>query len=87
MKRIDPCDSCGALSCGAGSGGAKVAVTSGEQTLEFTVVETGHFQNFVPVTIGTLRFPAGQNSIVVMPKSKPGAAVMDLRRVVLRPKS
>ncbi len=71
--------------CGTGSGGATVEVEVNGQTLSMTVEESGHFQRFVPRTIGTVRFEKpGQYQITVRAKSKPGPAVMDLRRVTLR---
>jgi hypothetical protein len=51
------------------------------------VIDTGHFQQFIQRTIGTVDLPAGKQTLAVRPRSKPGAAVMDLRRVVLRPVS
>ena len=71
--------------CGAGSGGAKVAVEVNGQTLEFIVQETGHFQQMITRNIGTVNLTAGKQILSVRPQTKPGAAVMDLRRVVLRP--
>ena len=71
--------------CGKGSGGAEVAVEVGDQTLKFTVQETGHFQHMILRTIGQVKLAAGKHSLAVKPQTKPGAAVMDLRRVVLRP--
>jgi len=71
--------------CGKGSGGAEVEVTIGAQTLTFTVQDTGHFQNFVPRVIGAVSIDAGRYALAVKPKTKPGAAVMDLRQVTLRP--
>jgi arylsulfatase A len=71
--------------CGKGSGGAEVAVEIAGQTLKFTVQDTGHFQNFIQRTIGTVDLPAGRQTLAVKPRTKPGAAVMDLRRIVLRP--
>jgi hypothetical protein len=71
--------------CGKGSGGAKVEVAVNGQTLDMMVVETGHFQRFVPRTIGTVRFDqADRYSLSIRAKTNPGGAVMDLRRVVLR---
>ncbi|MEO8353636.1 MAG: sulfatase-like hydrolase/transferase [Chthoniobacteraceae bacterium] len=70
--------------CG-GEGGSEVAVKVAGQTLEFEVIPTGHFQNFISRTIGEVDLPAGSQTIAVKPKSKKGGAVMDLRRVVLRP--
>jgi arylsulfatase A-like enzyme len=71
--------------CGTGSGGAEVAVEVGGQTLKFTVQETGHFQQMILRTIGQVELKVGKQTLAVKPQSKPGPAVMDLRRVVLRP--
>ena len=71
--------------CGKGSGGAEVAVEVAGTTLKFTVQDTGHFQNFIQRTVGTVQLPAGKLTLAIKPQSKPGGAVMDLRRVVLRP--
>jgi hypothetical protein len=69
--------------CGKGSGGAEVAIEVGGQTFKFTVLETGHFQHTILRTIGQLQLEAGKHTLAVKPQTKPGAAVMDLRRVVL----
>lgn len=71
------------VGCGKGSGGSEVEVSVGGQVLTFRVEETGHFQRFVPRMIGTVKVPAGKCVLTVTPKSKPGVAVMDLRRVAL----
>lgn len=71
--------------CGQGSGGAEVAVEIAEQSLIFTVEDTGHFQHMIQRIIGRVELSAGKHTLAVKPQSKPGAAVMDLRRVVLRP--
>ena len=71
--------------CGKGSGGAIVNVEIDDQVLTFTVEDTGHFQNMIQRTIGQLKLTAGKHMLAVRPQTKPGAAVMDLRRVVLRP--
>jgi arylsulfatase A-like enzyme len=71
--------------CGKGSGGAEVEVTIAGQALTMKVEETGHFQRFVPRTIGTVRLPEpGRYTLAVQARTKPGPAVMDLRQVVLR---
>ncbi|MEN9815547.1 MAG: Arylsulfatase [Verrucomicrobiota bacterium] len=69
--------------CGKGSGGSTVALEVGAARAEFTVVETGHFQRFVPREVGVLELAAGANTLTVRPVKKKGAAVMDLRRVTL----
>ncbi len=71
--------------CGEGSGGAAVAVEIDGQLLRFTVEDTGHFQNMITQTIGQVELATGTHSLAVKPNSNPGGAVMDLRRVVLRP--
>lgn len=71
--------------CGDRCGGAQVDIEVAGQTLKFTVVETGHFQHMILRTIGTVDLPAGTQSLAIKPRSKPGPAVMDVRRVVLRP--
>jgi arylsulfatase A-like enzyme len=71
--------------CGTGSGGAEVAVEVGGRTLTFTVQETGHFQHMIQRVIGAVELAAGKHTLAVKPRTRPGAAVMDLRRVVLRP--
>lgn len=71
--------------CGAGQGGAEVAIEINSERFTFIVQDTGHFQLMMQQTIGELELPAGPMNLSVKPISKPGVAVMDLRRVVLRP--
>lgn len=72
--------------CGKGSGGSEVEISMGDQRARFTVEDTGHFQNFKERQVGTLAFEkAGPQKLEVRALSKPGAAVMDLRQVVLVP--
>jgi arylsulfatase A len=75
--------------CGSGSGGAEVAVEvrgeNGSETLTFTVQDTGHFQQQILRVIGEVNLAAGRHTLTVKPRTKPGVAVMDLRRIVLRP--
>jgi len=72
--------------CGTGNGGSEVNVSVGEQTLSFTVIETGGFQNFKPRDIGTLKLEkAGRYTLTVKPKTKAKAAVMDVRLITLKP--
>jgi len=70
--------------CGVGSGGSEVEVAVGGAALAMTVQETGHFQRFVPLSPGRVSLKAGRQTLTVRRKSKPGVAVMDLRRVTLR---
>ena len=72
--------------CGRGNGGSRVRVSTAGQELRFIVEETGHFQNFLTRDIGSFTFDhPGVYTLEVMPETKPGKAVMDLRIVTLRP--
>ena len=74
--------------CGKGSGGSEVEVSSGESKFTFTVKDTGGFQAFESRNIGELTLTKpGRHTLTVKPVKKPGAAVMDLRQIVLKPKS
>ena len=73
--------------CGAGSGGSDVHVEVDDQTLSFTVQETGHFQNFVPRRVGRILLGAGPHTLALKPQTKPKGAVMDVRQVQLWPVS
>lgn len=73
--------------CGKGSGGAEVSLEAAEQSLTFTVKDTGGFQAFEAREVGEFKFKEpGRYKLAVIPKTKPGVAVMDLRQVVLKPK-
>lgn len=71
--------------CGKGQGGSEVEISVGEQTLPMVVEDTGHFQNFVPRTIGKVTIPAGRHTLAIRAKMKKAGAVMDVRQVKLTP--
>ncbi len=72
--------------CGTGSGGAEVEILCAGQSQKFTVVDTGHFQNFQERTVGTLQFTAaGPQTLELHARTKPGGAVMDCRQIILMP--
>jgi hypothetical protein len=71
--------------CGDRCGGAEVNVEVAGETLKFTVLETGHFQHMILRTIGEVKLAAGKHTLAIKPQTKPGPAVMDVRRIVLRP--
>jgi arylsulfatase A-like enzyme len=74
--------------CGPGSGGSQVDFTVDERTITTTVEETRGFQDFVARRIGTIELARpGRYTLSVKPRSRPGAAVMDLRQVRLVLKS
>jgi hypothetical protein len=75
--------------CGKGHGGSKVNVQVADQSLDFVVEETGHFQNFVWHTLGSIELneidPGKSISLKLTPQTKPGGAVMDVRAIRLCP--
>lgn len=71
--------------CGTGSGGSQVEASLGGAALTFTVMETGGFQRFQRRDLGVLQVDqSGPTQFALKPRRKPGAAVMDVREVVLR---
>lgn len=72
--------------CGGGNGGSRVNLVCQDQTIEFTVKETGHFQHMIYEPLGALNLKMGQASIEVRPQNKTNIAVMDIRKIVLRKK-
>ena len=72
--------------CGAGHGGSEVSLLVGGKSFDFTVEDTGGFQNWKAREIGevTLEEP-GEYRLEVRPKNKAKVAVMDIRRVRLVP--
>ena len=75
--------------CGKGHGGSKVTLQVVDQSLDFVVEETGHFQNFIWRTLGSVSLQNGNPDETLLlkltPQSKPGGAVMDVREVRLCP--
>jgi hypothetical protein len=72
--------------CGTSHGGSTVEIQIGKESRSIVVEETGHFQNFIWRTVGTVELPAEEViTLKLTPKSKPGGAVMDVRAVRLSP--
>ena len=73
------------VGCGT-NGGSLVQFEVANQKLTLTVPATGHFQKFVPQDLGvvTLDQP-GRYILTVKPQQKVGAAVMDVRKIELKP--
>ena len=72
--------------CGKGHGGSKVSCKTESGTLEFEVQETGHFQNFIWRTVGTLELKATENSVLsLIPVHQAAGAVMDVRAIRIVP--
>ena len=71
--------------CGCAGGGSVVALQIGDSSFEWTVRDTGHFQNIIIENVGRTWLPIGTKRLSVRPKSKAGVAIMDIRQIVLRP--
>ena len=71
--------------CGAKNGGSIVSLEVADASLQWTVRDTGHFQNIIIENVGSLNLKQGKTRLAVRPKSKTAAAVMDIRAIVLRP--
>ncbi|MDA1229303.1 MAG: hypothetical protein O2856_00885 [Planctomycetota bacterium] len=76
--------------CGKGHGGSQVKLQIADQSLDLVVEETGHFQNFIWRTLGSVQLVAGDGkestSLTLTPQTKPGGAIMDVRAIRLCPK-
>jgi len=72
--------------CGKGQGGSTVKVLVAGRTLDYTVEDTGHFQNFVERPAGTVAVEkAGDYTLELRVLKKAKGAVMDVRQVKLVP--
>lgn len=73
------------VGCGT-NGGSLVHFEVAGQTFPLTVPGTGHFQNFVPQDLGIVTIDKpGKYTLTVKPQKKEGVAVMDIRRIELKP--
>lgn len=71
--------------CGRGAGGSNAEVHLAGEKLPFTVVDTGGYQNWKDLTLGTVEFKkAGPQSLRVKVLKK-ARGIMDIRRIVLKP--
>jgi hypothetical protein len=72
--------------CGKGQGGSAVTISAAGRTLEYTVEDTGHFQNFVERSAGTIQIDQpGDYTLEIRAAKKAKGAVMDVRQVRLVP--
>ena len=73
--------------CGRGHGGSKVSVVSGTQKLIFNAEDTGGFQNWKNIDIGSMKLKEpGLNILEVRPLDKKSVAVMDIQEIILTKK-
>ena len=68
------------------SGGSRYTVEVLGQSIESKIEPTASFLDFKMITLGAVEVTKpGAGLVVVRPLTKPGVAVMDLRKIVLRP--
>lgn len=73
--------------CGRGHGGSKVSIISGTQKLIFNAEDTGGFQNWKNIDIGSIKLKEpGLNILEVRPLDKKSDAVMDIQEIILTKK-
>jgi arylsulfatase A len=72
--------------CGKGQGGSEVNAEIGGKTLPFVVKDTGAFQNWEAVNVGTVTLETtGAQTLAIKPQNKKKAAVMDIHWIRLVP--
>ena len=71
--------------CGKGQGGSLVALEIAGKKIDFTVMDTGHFQNFIPRRVGSVNLAKGKHRFWIKPVKKARNAIMDVRRIRLIP--
>ena len=68
------------------SAGSEFAVEVLDQSIKSKIEATKSFLDFKTITLGTIDIKdPGTGKVAVRPATKPGVAVMDLRKIVLRP--
>jgi hypothetical protein len=73
------------LACPPDSAGATFEVQLGGETLKGTVPATGGWSTFKRISLGKVSLVVGgPTKLTVVPKSKPGLGVMNLRAIRLR---
>lgn len=74
--------------CGNGQGGSQLELRLGNQALPWKVEDTGGFQNWKPLAVGEVRIDSASPAVLSLhPRSKAGNAIVDIRKIVLTPKS
>jgi hypothetical protein len=72
--------------CGKGQGGSTVEIEIAGSKVEFKIEDTGHFQNFKPRKIGTVRVAkSGEFQLKIRAIKKAKNAVCDIRQIRLLP--
>jgi hypothetical protein len=73
------------IACEEASQGSTVSFEVGRTKLTHRVAGTGSWSDFKAVKLGQVELGKGRHKIRVVPMTKPGLAVMNLRSLTLRP--
>jgi hypothetical protein len=71
--------------CGRGAGGSKAVLETAGTSLEFTVKDTGGYQNWIDVSLGEVTFAEADSQQLSVKVLKKARGIMDIRRIVLKP--
>jgi hypothetical protein len=73
------------MACDPASAGAVIAILDGksQELGRFEVPSTGGWNIFQPIKGGSLKLPAGLTDLRLVPLTKPGLAVVNLRSITL----
>ena len=69
----------------AGRGGSRAVLETAEASLEFTVKDTGGYQNWIEVSLGEVTFEKAAPQKLAVKVLKKARGIMDIRRIVLKP--
>ncbi len=71
--------------CGRGGGGSRAVLETAGASLEFTVKDTGGYQNWIDVSLGEVTFDKDGPQELSVKVLKKARGIMDIRRIVLKP--
>ena len=71
--------------CGRGGGGSRAVLETGGASLEFTVKDTGGYQNWIDVSLGEVTLEKATPQKLTVKVLKKARGIMDIRRIVLKP--
>ena len=71
--------------CGRGAGGSRAVLETAGTSLEFTVKDTGGYQNWIDVSLGEVTFDKNGPQELTVKVLKKARGIMDIRRIVLKP--
>ena len=72
--------------CGGGNEGSDIALLANDKTFNFKVEDTGGFQMWKTIDLGTVEFDStGEQKIAILPQTQAAKGIMDIKEVILTP--